>query len=156
MPAEREAGRDGGDPGSGRDKLSLIVMSGDFARVHYALVLASASAAIGKPVTLFFTDEALRALCISSHGEHPGWRALQAGGRSAGRADGELRARGVAGFEELLQACGELGVRVIACEMGLRALGLQPSDLRQDVSIEVAGVVTLLADASVQGAMLVL
>lgn len=156
MAAEEIIGPFANLPDFGPEQLSLIVMSGEFARVHYALVLASAAAAIDKPATLFFTDEALRALCTIAHDERPGWRALRAGARTAGKADAELRARGVAGFEELLLACAELDVRIIACEMGLRALGLQPSDLRGDLAIEVAGVVTLLSNASSRGAMLTL
>ena len=44
------------------EKLSLIVQSDDFDRVHYALVLASAALATGKPVTLLFAMAATRAL----------------------------------------------------------------------------------------------
>lgn len=122
------------------DRLSLVVFSGDFARVHYALVLASAAAAVGTPATLFFTMDACRLLT-------PGWRD-HAG---AGGIDDGYRARGVAGFEELLLACAEMDVRFIACEMGLRAIGIAPADLRDDVSIGIAGVVTFLGDASADG-----
>jgi len=45
-------------------------------------------------------------------------------------------------------------VRIIVCEMGLRAIGLEASALRADLPIEVAGVVTFLADASATGALL--
>ena len=142
-------------PGSGPDKLSLLVLSGTFERVHYALVLASGAAAIGKPVTLFFTGQALLALRGSDGG--PGWRSLAAsGGADGGAVDDDYRARAVAGFEELLSACVEFGVRFIACDMGLRAVHLEPPALRPDVPIEVAGVVTFLGDASASGAMLVL
>jgi peroxiredoxin family protein len=134
----------------------LLVLSGEFERVQYALVVASAAAAIGTPVTLFFTDRALSAL--SGEGEEEaGWRSLPgAGGRSGGAIDDERRARGVAGFEELLGACADLGARFIACEMGLRAVGLEATALRKDLPIEVAGAVTFLADASATGAMLTL
>lgn len=146
----------GPDPVSPPEKLSLLVLSGDFERVHYALVVASAAAAIGLPATLFFTNQALFSLA----GEGPGgagWRSLPgAGGRAGGAIDDERRARGVAGFEELLGACAELGVRFIVCEMGLRAIGLDAAALRTDVPIEVAGVVTFIADASATGAMLTL
>jgi peroxiredoxin family protein len=146
----------GSDAISPPDRLSLLVLSGEFERVHYALVLASAAAAIGTPVTLFFTDGALPALT----GEGPdgaGWRTLPgAAGRLGGAIDDERRGRGVAGFEELLSACAELGVRFIACEMGLRATGLDATALRKDVPIDIAGVVTFLADASATGAMLTL
>jgi len=153
-PAAPEPG--GPAAGRGLDKLSVLVLSGRFERVHYALVMASAAAAIGMPATLFFTDAALRALTSGAAGV-PGWRALAAdGGRDGGAVDDARRARGVAGFEELLSACAELGVRLIACEMGLRAVGLAAAELRADVPIEVAGAVTFLADASAAGAMLAL
>jgi peroxiredoxin family protein len=138
------------------DKLSLLVLSGGFERVHYALVLASAAAAIGMPTTLFFTDRALYALAAGGS-DDPGWRTLAGeGGRPGGAIDDERRALGVAGFEELLGACADLGVRFIVCEMGLRAIGLKAEALRRDLPIEVAGVVTFLTDASPTGAMLTL
>ena len=36
-------------------KLSLVVFSGSFEKVHYALVMASAALASGREATLFFT-----------------------------------------------------------------------------------------------------
>ena len=139
------------------EKLSLLLLSGTYERVHYALVLASSAAAIGKPATLFFTDQALHALRRAEADGAAAWRSLcAASGPDGGAVDDDFRARGVAGFEELLSACVDLGVRFIACEMGLRAMRLQPSALRSDVPIEVAGLVTFLGDASAGGAMLVL
>ena len=43
-------------------KLGIIVFSGDYDRVHYALITASAAAATDRQVTLFFTMEGIRAL----------------------------------------------------------------------------------------------
>ena len=127
------------------DAVSLVVFSGDFARVHYALVMASGAAAVGTRATLFFTMDACRMLT-------DGWRTWPgADGRAAGAIDADYAARGVATFEELLRACAELDVRIIACEMGLRAVGLAPADLRDDIPIDIAGVVTFLADASADG-----
>lgn len=129
-------------------KLSLIVFSGDYERVHYALAAAAAAAAIDRPATLFFTMEAARALCAGDGGE-PGWHRL-----AGADADAERRARGVAGFDELLEACAELGVRFMACEMGLRAAGIAPESLRQDLRIDIAGLVSFYRDAEPDGAML--
>ena len=128
-------------------KLSLIVFSGDYAKVHYALAAAAAAAAIDRPATLFFTMGAARALCAADGA--PGWRALPGAG-----ADAELRARGVAGFAELLDSCAELGVRFMVCEMGLRAAGIAPEALRRDLAIDVAGLVSFYNDADPGGAML--
>jgi peroxiredoxin family protein len=153
MPSEAGAGTGSGGP----DKLSVIVSSGAFERVHYALVLASAAAAIGKPATLFFTHQAVRALVAADAQGVAGWRRLAADAAGdGGAADDAYRAVGVGGFDELLSACVDLGVRFIACEMGLRVIGMTAGDLRADVPIEVAGVVTLLGDASPHGAMLML
>jgi peroxiredoxin family protein len=133
-------------PSRGIAGLSLIVLSGEFARVHYALSMAAAALAIDKPTTLFFTNHALYAL-VQGDAAGPGWHRLQAdaAGRSAALQDAALRGKGVAGFAELFDACTELGVRIIACEMGLRATGLTPTALRAEARAEIAGLVTLYA-----------
>jgi peroxiredoxin family protein len=66
------------------DKLSLVVLSADFTRVHYALVLASAAAAVGTPATLFFTMDAARFLQKPSADGTPGWRSVPAVGPGVG------------------------------------------------------------------------
>lgn len=128
-------------------RLAILVQAGEFERVHYALVLAAAALAVGRPVTLFFTLAATRALLPAVDGGPPGWAALPAaGGRRGEEIDEEYRRRGVADFEQLLAACRELGARILVCEMALRALNLTEGDLRRDLPWEVAGVVTLLGD----------
>ena len=68
--------------------------------------------------------------------------------------DGLFKQRHVGDFETLLAACVELGVRFIVCEMGLRAQGIDPATLRDDVPCETAGIVTLL-EATPPGAQIV-
>lgn len=126
--------------------LALIVASGDFERVHFALVLAAGAAAIGRRVTLFVTLQALAALRRPDDDGTPGWhRMTTADGRTAAAVDAGHATAGVGRFEELLSACSAMGMRVIVCEMGLRTLGLGRTDLRADVPLEEAGVVSLLA-----------
>jgi peroxiredoxin family protein len=138
------------------DKLSIVVYAGDYGRVHYALAMAAAAAAMARPVTLFFTMGALRALT-----RHEGWRELPAGdpietrgapGMTGGDQDAALTAKGLGGFEELLAACASFGVTLLVCEMGLQALGLTKADLRDDLAYKDGGIVTFLADASAAGA----
>ena len=130
-------------------KLSLIVFSGDYARAHYALAAAAAAAAVDRPATLFFTMQGARALLAAGADGEEGWRSL-----AGADADAGLRERGVVGFEELLDSCAALGVRFMVCEMGLRALGVDPEALRGDLPIAVAGLVSFFADAEADGAML--
>jgi len=112
--------------------VSIIVRSARYEDVHYALAMASAAVAVNKPAVLFFTMGGLRALT----GPPP---ALEDWAR-----DALNRERGVGDFETLLQACIELGVRFIVCEMGLRSLAIDRASLRSDVPFAVAGIVTLL------------
>tara|TARA_B100000315_G_scaffold228180_1_gene236667 strand:+ start:645 stop:1091 length:447 start_codon:yes stop_codon:yes gene_type:complete len=140
---------------AGPDRLSIVVFSPGFDKVHYALVMAAAAAATDTPATLFFTMEAIRALEKPADDGTPAWRQMPAGPAAVaagGEMDDDFQARGVATFEELLQSCVALKVRFMVCEMGLRALGLEKEALRGDVPVEAGGVVTFLKDASPDGA----
>ena len=140
---------------TGPDKLSIVVFSGDFDRVHYALVMAAAAVASNTPVTLFFTMWAGRALERPLADGSPAWTRLRVseGGQSAAQMDAGFKAKGIGTFEELLEACVALDVTFMVCEMGLKALGMDPDNLRPDVPVAKGGVVTFLADASKTGAM---
>lgn len=121
------------------EPLGILLISGSHERAHYAFVLATGAAAVGREVTLFATNDGCRALLAD-------WSSLEGAGR-----DAVVRARGVAGLEELREAAAELGVRLIACDAGLRMAGLDPANLVP--AAEIAGVVTFLA-ASAGGQVL--
>jgi peroxiredoxin family protein len=112
------------------EPLGILLLSGAHDRAHYAFVLASGAAALGRTVVLFATNNGCRALFTD-------WSGLTDAVR-----DERVRASGVAGLDELREACREMGVRMIACEAGLRAEGLNAASLWPGV--EVAGVATLL------------
>jgi peroxiredoxin family protein len=105
------------------DKLSLVIFSGEAAKVHYAWMMAASSLAIGKGATLFFTMEAIRSL------------------RSAASPE----------TEELIQACKQLGAKFMVCEAGLIATKLARKDLRADLDIAECGLVTFLNDCAPGG-----
>lgn len=113
------------------EPLGILLLSGAHDRAHYAFVLASGAAALGRNVILFATNAGCHALFSD-------WSGLTDAAR-----DARVRAAGVAGLEELRDASRELSVRMIACEAGLRAEGLDPARLLADV--EVAGVTTFLS-----------
>lgn len=143
---------------SAPDKLSIIVYDHHFDKLHYALVMAAAAAAIGKPVTLMFTMGACQALRASGPGKPVAWAEMPVsdGPGSGLERDRSYADNGVATFDQLLEACQAFGVRFLVCEMGLRAKGLSASDLRDDLDIEITGVVTFMDDASKNGAMLLI
>jgi peroxiredoxin family protein len=131
-----------------RERLSILLLSGAFERVHYALCIASAAAALERPVTLFVTLDALRALMAEDATGRPGWVALAVAApevADASALDARYRAQGVAGFEELLETCRTLDVEFMVCEMGMRALGLERGALRADLELQPGGLATVLA-----------
>ncbi len=142
------------------DKLSVVVFSGDYHRVHYALAMAAAAAAVNRPVTLFFTMGAIRALAKGADGGGPGWHHLPVtagiadGCATAEAADGQFASQGVASFDDLLCACISFEVTFMVCEMGLRAVDMTVADLRGDITYTEGGIVSFLADASKHGAMI--
>lgn len=133
-------------------RLDLLLVSGTFERAHYALAMASAAAALDRSVTLFVTLAGVRAFLAPDEQGRSAWAALPVAPELAGpnAADGagldaDYRTQGVAGFEELLEACLSLGVEFMVCEMGLRALGLEAAMLREDVPFRPGGLASLLA-----------
>jgi peroxiredoxin family protein len=111
-------------------RLGILLLSGGHERAHYALVLATGAAAVGRDVVLFATNAGCRLFEAA--------RPLESNPREA-----LLAGRGVAGIGALLAAAEDLGIRRIACEAGLRAESIEPGALRP--GIEVAGIVTFLA-----------
>ena len=111
-------------------RLGILLLSGQHDRAHYAFVLATGAAALGRSVILFATNAGCHALLAD-------WSGLSGIGR-----DELVRTRGVAGLDALREAATELPVRMIACEAGLRAEALAEAALFPGV--EVAGIATFL------------
>jgi len=137
-------------------KLSLVVFSGQFDKVHYALVMASAAAAIDTPVTLFFTMEAVRNILKPGADGAASWSSQTTSMclETGADMDAGFKEHGVADFETLLTACRDMGVRFMVCEMGLKSMALKREDIREDLVIEMGGVVTFLNDASQDGSVM--
>jgi peroxiredoxin family protein len=110
--------------------IGVLLLSGAHDRAHYAFVVASGAAALGRTVVVFATNRGCLALCRD-------WSGLDDTSR-----DARIQERGVAGLDTLREACIDMEVRLIACEAGLRAEAIDPSALLPDV--EVAGIATFL------------
>ena len=112
------------------ERFGVLLLSGTHDRAHYAFVLATGAAALGRSVTLFATNAGCRALLRD-------WRGLQDAEREERIVD-----RGVAGLQALRDAARELDIALIACEAGLRAEAIDPAGLLPEVTV--AGVATFL------------
>src|SRR6201997_5787175 len=79
------------------EPLGILLLSGAHDRAHYAFVVASGAAALGRQVVLFATNAGCHALLTD-------WSGLADTAR-----DARVRAAGVAGLDELREASRELG-----------------------------------------------
>ena len=121
--------------------LAILLLSGSHDRAHYAFLLASGAASLGRKVVIFASNHGARAMLDD-------WSSLDEVGR-----DAAIRRRGVAGLGELREAAREMGVRMIACEAGLKAEAIEVDGLWQGV--EIAGIATFL-EAAGSGQMICL
>ena len=113
-----------------RPPLGILLLDGGHERAHYALVMASCAAELGRDVVLFATNGGCRLLLADCQ--------LVQDPREA-----HLAARGVAGIGTLLSAIAALGVQRMVCEAGLKAEDLGAAPLAPGV--ERAGVASFLA-----------
>jgi predicted peroxiredoxin len=113
------------------DRLGILLFSGGHDRAHYAFVVATGAAAIGRDVTLFATNA--------------GCRALLADLSNFAEADAATEAKGIANLATLRQAAFDLGIRMIACESGLRSEAI--TDMLAE-GVEIAGIVSFLSAIS--------
>ncbi len=109
--------------------LGILLISGGHEWAHYALVLATGAAAIGREVTLFATNAGIGVLLAS--------RPLETDPREAA-----VVARGVAGIATLLEAARDLAVVLSVCDAGRMTEGLDGADLLPGVAV--GGVVGFL------------
>jgi peroxiredoxin family protein len=113
------------------EPFGILLISGGHERAHYAFMLAAGAAAIGRRVVLFATNDGCQALMRD-------WSGLADAAR-----DGVVRGAGVAGLDELRDAAQELGVRLLACDSGLRMAAAAPEGLL--LGVEVSGIPAFLS-----------
>jgi predicted peroxiredoxin len=109
--------------------LAVVLSEANHGRLHAALTMACAAAALGRPVRLFFHGESVAALTAGRH-----WQ-----------GDATYRAAGLPSVGELIENALGLGAHLMACQTGLQMIGVTAASLPD--GIETGGMVAFLADA---------
>lgn len=120
------------------NKLAIIAANGGLDAAYKVFNIATAAAAMGTEVAIFFTFDGLKLIHKEANA------ALPAPAAMAG-IEGALKAHNVPSVPELVSIAQEMGVKFIACQMTMDLLGL-PAEVLVD-SIEVGGAATFLAFA---------
>ncbi len=106
--------------------LNIVVAGEDPGRLHAALSVAAAWAALGRPARIFLQAEAV-ALLRAPPGED----------------DRRRREAGIPALADMLEECVALGASVTACQSGLALAGLSAEDL--PAGVDTGGLVDFLA-----------
>ena len=143
---------------------TLIVFSGDLDKVLASFIIANGAAAMGRPVTMFFTFWGLNALRKTENVKVKkpfidgmfgkmmprGTSKLKLskmnmGGMGTAMMKKVMKDKNVDSLEELMQHALKSGIRLVACTMSMDIMGITKDELIDGV--EFAGVASYLGDA---------
>lgn len=143
---------------------TIIVFSGDLDKVLASFIIANGAAAMGRPVTMFFTFWGLTALRKAERQDVKktpmeamfgkmlprGTEKLRLSRMNMGGMGTEMMKRimndkNVDSLEDLMKKAMANGVKLMACTMSMDVMGIRPEELIDGV--ELAGVGTYLGDA---------
>lgn len=143
---------------------TIVVFSGDMDKVLASFIIANGAAAMGRPVTMFFTFWGLNALRKTEKQpvkKSPVERMFGAmmprgsgklklskmnmGGLGTKMMKAVMREKHVDTLENLMQQAMKNGVKLVACTMSMDVMGIRKEELIDGV--ELAGVASYLADA---------
>lgn len=129
------------------DRLSMVVFSGSLDRMIASFVLASAAAASGMEVHMFFTFWGLAALRDARKtskkdliGRMFGWMLprgmrrlplsqMNMGGAGPAMIRSIMAKKSFASLDEMLSICAEFEVKIWSCDMSREIMGIKPEEL---------------------------
>ncbi|PZD96144.1 CoA-disulfide reductase [Paenibacillus sambharensis] len=151
-----------------KDGTTMVVFSGDLDKLIASFIIASGAAAMGKPVTMFFTFWGLNALrktggpSVKKSGMDRlfGWMMpkgttrlplskMNMGGIGARMIRSVMAKKNVESLESLMQGAVKSGVKLVACTMSMDIMGIKREELID--GLEYAGVASYLSDADDSG-----
>lgn len=153
-------------PGA-KKKLSMIVFSGDLDKHIASMIIATGAAAMGMETVLFYTfwgTAALRDPKKRAGGKNivekmfgmmlPKGRnktklsSMHMAGMGTAMIRGLMKKKNVASLDEMFEIAGQLGVKIVICEMSMDLMGLKMEEMIDYPNLEVGGVATFLAHAA--------
>lgn len=130
----------------GAERLTIVLHSGDMDKVYSALIIANGALAMGMEATIFFTFWGLQRLKKGALEKGP-LSKMHFLGLGKWMVKRRMRQAKVASLERLLTDFKELGGKVMACDMTMEIMGIQPDDLRQDLIDEYCAVGSFIQEA---------
>lgn len=129
-----------------KDKLTIIVHSGDMDKIYSALIVANGALSMGMEATLFFTFWGLQRLQKGGLAKGP-LSKMHLLGIGKAMIKKRMQKANVSSLERLIQDFKELGGKIIACDMTMEIMGIKNEDLREDLITEYGAVGTYIQQA---------
>ncbi len=140
---------------------TFVVFSGDLDKAIASFIMANGAAAMGRPVTIFFTfwgvsilrrSEKVRVkksfigkmfgFMMPRGSKKLGLSRMNFGGIGAKMIRAVMKQNGVSSLEELIESARQKGVKFVACQMSMELMGITAEELIDGV--ELGGVATML------------
>ena len=140
---------------------TFVVFSGDLDKAIASFIMANGAAAMGRPVTMFFTFwgvsllrrlEKVRvkksfigkmfSIMLPRGSKKLGLSRMNFGGIGAKMIRAVMKQNGVSSLEELIESARQKGVKFVACQMSMELMGITAEELIDGV--ELGGVATML------------
>ena len=147
-----------------KDGKTIIVFSGDMDKVMASFIIANGAAAMGRPVTMFFTFWGLSVLrksdktkvdkspmekmfgaMLPKGADKLKISKMNMGGMGTLMMKKIMKDKNVNSLEELIKSAMDNGVKIVACTMSMDVMGMKPEELID--GIEYGGVGYYLGDA---------
>ncbi|OGO62968.1 MAG: hypothetical protein A2Z45_08990 [Chloroflexi bacterium RBG_19FT_COMBO_55_16] len=148
-----------------KNKVTMVLFSGDMDKVMAALIIATGAAASGMEVVMFFTFWGLKAiqkpaqmtgkglfgrmLGVMNRGglDAIGPSRLNMGGMGRWMFKKMMKAKGVTPLSELYEMAVDLDVKMMPCQMSMDVMEFDPKNFQDNVT-EPVGVATMLEHAA--------
>ena len=149
-----------------KNKLSMVVFSGDMDRLLAAFIIATGAAAMGMEVVMFFTfwatpalrDRRKKAKGKNLFGKMFGFMLprgarkvtlskMNMGGMGTAMMRHLMKKKNVASLEEMIDLAVELEVKMYICDMSMDLMGFKGEEMIEYPGREFVGVATFLSHA---------
>ena len=127
-----------------KDKMTIIVHSGDASKVFNALVVGNGALAMNMDATLFFTAWSLQYI-IKEECEMKSPKPYSA--EQDEWMKNLLKNSNIASIETLIKEFKNLGGKIFVCDMALELLGIQRTDFLEGVVNDFVSVVIYIKEA---------